>query len=310
MRAFLTASRSASPRCSCCQRPSSSGWLRSADPASSVYQPLAKCRSDGRRMLAREAIASFRARKRTRIAILAVAAIAAGGAALLVRGMLGGGTPQVAAQPVIATTEVLVAARPIEAGRALDAEAVRWAAWPTTALSDELITKEAHPDLEKVVEGTVSRAPLVEGEPLTETKYVRAENASFMAAMLTPGNRAISIPVTAETGAGGFILPNDRVDVILTRERPSMLNVGGAPEVETATILRDVRVLGIDQILKQEEDQQAVVAKTATIEVTPSEAEIVAHADALGTLSVALRALGDDVEVVSNGINTLERQQT
>ena len=242
----------------------------------------------------------------TRIAILGVAAIAAGAAALLVRGMLGGGTPQVAAsQPVISTTEVLVAARPIEAGRALDAEAVRWAAWPTSALSDELLTKEAHPDLEKIVEGAVSRAPLVEGEPLTETKYVRADNASFMAATLTPGNRAISIPVTAETGAGGFILPNDRVDVIMTRE----FDVNGRNEVETATILRDVRVLGIDQILKQEEDQQAVVAKTATLEVTPAEAELVAQADALGTLSVSLRALGDDVEVAGGGISSLQRPQ-
>ena len=246
----------------------------------------------------------------TRIAILGVAAIAAGAAALLVRGMLGGGTPQVAAsQPVVSTTEVLVAARPIEAGRALDAESVRWAAWPTSALSGELLTKEAHPELEKVVEGAVTRAPLVEGEPLTETKYVRAENASFMAATLTPGTRAVSIPVSAETGAGGFILPNDRVDVILTRERPSLLNAGGPPDIETVTILRDVRVLGIDQILKQEDDQQAVVAKTATLEVTPAEAELVAQADALGTLSIALRALGDDVEVVGGGLSSLERPQ-
>jgi pilus assembly protein CpaB len=245
----------------------------------------------------------------TRIAILGVAAIAAGAAALLVRGMLGGGTPEVAATPApqLATTEILVASRPIEAGRALDAEAVRWVAWPQTAVTPELITKEANPELDKVVEGAVTRAPLVEGEPLTESKYVRADSANFVAATLTPGNRAVSIPVTAETGAGGFILPNDRVDVILTREAPSLLNVGGAPNIETVTILRDVRVIGIDQIVKQEEDQQAVVAKTATLEVTPAEAELVAQADALGTLSVALRALGDDVEVTSTGLTSLQQ---
>src|SRR6186997_298758 len=101
----------------------------------------------------------------TRIAILGVAAIAAGAAALLVRGMLGGGTADVAATPApqVATVEVLVAARAIEAGRALDAEAVEWAAWPQSAVTPELITKEANPELEKVVEGAVTRAPLVEG---------------------------------------------------------------------------------------------------------------------------------------------------
>jgi pilus assembly protein CpaB len=244
----------------------------------------------------------------TRIAILAVAAIAAGAAALLVRGMLGGGTAEVQAGPPqeFATTEILVAARPIEAGRALDADSVRWAAWPQSAVTGELITKQANPELEKVIEGTVSRAPLVEGEPLTEAKFVHSESANFLAATITPGNRAISIPVSAETGAGGFILPNDRVDVIMTRE----IEMGGTTQVETATILRDVRVLGIDQIVRQEEDQQSVVAKTATLEVTPAEAELVAQAEGLGTLSVALRALGDDVEVASSdGVTSLSSLQ-
>jgi pilus assembly protein CpaB len=85
--------------------------------------------------------------------------------------------------------------------------------------------------------------------------------------------------------------------------------MGGPPNIETATILRDVRVIGIDQIVKQEDDQQAVVAKTATLEVTPAEAELVAQADALGTLSVALRALGDDIEVSSRGLSSLPQQQ-
>jgi pilus assembly protein CpaB len=231
----------------------------------------------------------------TRIAILGVAAVAAGAAALLVRGMLGGGTPEVQAgipAPDYGITEILVASRPIEAGRPLDAEAVRWVEWPNETITEELITKEANPDLQKVIEGAVTRAPLVEGEPLTDAKYVRAESANFLAATITPGTRAISIPVTAETGAGGFILPNDRVDVIMSRE----FDIAGVTQVQTMTILRDVRVLGIDQIVKQEEDQQSVVAKTATIEVTPAEAELVAQADTVGTLYVALRALGDDVE--------------
>jgi pilus assembly protein CpaB len=241
----------------------------------------------------------------TRIAILGVAAIAAGAAALLVRGMIGGGTQQAEAGPPahLVTTEVLVATRAIEPGRALSADTVQWQPWPKTAVADGFITKDARPDMEKVIAGMVTRAPLVEGEPVTEKKIVRAGNASFMAATIAPGNRGISIPVTAETGAGGFILPNDRVDVILTQE----LDGNGVKLAQSKTILRDVRVLAIDQVLKQEDDQQSVVAKTATLEVTPQEAELVAQAGALGKLSVALRALGDDVEVVDAGVSNVEK---
>ena len=235
----------------------------------------------------------------TRIAILGVAAIAAGAAALLVRGMLGGGTPDAIATPApnLATVEILVASAPIEPGRALEEGNVRWEAWPKSAVGNSLLTKEAHPDLAKTIEGAFARAPLVEGEPITETKFVRADSASFMSATLTPGNRAVSIPVSAETGAGGFILPNDRVDIILTQE----VDMGGAKAAQAKTILRDVRVLAIDQTVKQDGDQQAVIAKTVTLELAPNEAELVAQAEALGTLSVSLRALGEDVEVADAG---------
>jgi pilus assembly protein CpaB len=223
--------------------------------------------------------------------------------------MVGGGNTDVQAGPQvqIAMTEILVASKAIEAGRQLTADSVTWEAWPQSAVKGDFITKEAHPDLDKFVEGAVTRAPLVDGEPVTETKFVRAENASFMAATLTPGNRAISIPVEAETAAGGFILPNDRVDVILTVEIEN--GEGGGSLYSTRTILRDVRVLAIDQIMKQEDDQQAVVAKTATLEVSPREAELVAQADDMGTLAVALRALGDDVEVIDDAVASLQQQQ-
>jgi pilus assembly protein CpaB len=241
----------------------------------------------------------------TRIAILGVAAIAAGAAALLVRGMLGGGTPEASATPSrnLATVEILVAAKPIEPGRRLEQENVRWEAWPKDAIGTSFLSKETHPDLAKAIEGAVARAPLVEGEPITEAKFVRAESASFMSATLTPGNRAISIPVSAETGAGGFILPNDRVDIIMTQE----VDLGGVKAAQSKTILRDVRVLAIDQALKQEGDQAAVVGKTATLEVAPSEAELVAQAEALGKLSVSLRALGEDVELVDTAASAPEK---
>jgi pilus assembly protein CpaB len=233
----------------------------------------------------------------TRIAILSVAAVAAGAAAFLVRGMLGGGTPPVKAEvPAInlSATEVLVASADIEPGRALSAGSVHWQPWPKSALSPLFITKDAQPDIDRVVERAFVRAPLVSGEPITTTKIVRADSASFMAATLLPGKRAVSIPISAETGAGGFILPNDRVDVILTREVDSTTRL-----FKSETILGDVRVLAIDQAPKPEKDEKATVGKTATLELGPAEAELIAEAKASGTLSLALRALGDDSQLVA-----------
>jgi pilus assembly protein CpaB len=228
----------------------------------------------------------------TRIAILGVAAIAAGAAALLVRGMLGGGTAasQASLPPPAITSDVLVAAKDIAPGHALSVDLVRWEAWPKSAVSSTLITKEAQPDIGKAVEGAVVRAPLVSGQPITDASIVRAGSAGFLAATIKPGMRAIGVPVTAETSAGGFILPNDRVDVVLTRD------VSGNSSLKlfvSGTILRDVRVLAIDQTSHQEKDQQSVVGKTATLELTPSQAELLTRAQQSGILSLALRALGD-----------------
>lgn len=227
----------------------------------------------------------------TRIVILGVAAIAAGAAALLVRTMIGGGTaPTLAiAPPPSVTVDVLVAAKDIQPGHALDVDGVRWEAWPKSAISDPLITKDEQPDINKAVEGAIVRSPLLSGQPVIETGIVRAGSAGFMAATIAPGMRGISMPVSAETGAGGFVLPNDRVDVILTRE----LATGSVKLAQSETILRDVRVLAIDQTLHQEKDAQSAVGKTATLELSPYQSELIAQAIGMGTLSLALRPLGE-----------------
>ena len=229
-----------------------------------------------------------------RIAILGVAAITAGAAALLVRGMLGGGTPtsQAAAPPVAITSDVLVASRDIVPGHILSVDLVRWDPWPKSAVSATLITKEKQPDISKAIAGAVVRSPLVAGQPITDASIVRAGSAGFMAATIKPGMRAIGVPVSAETSAGGFILPNDRVDVVLTRDM-SGGNGGGQKNFISHIILQDVRVLAVDQVAHQEKDQQTVVGKTATLELTPSQAELLAQSQQSGILSLALRALGD-----------------
>ena len=235
----------------------------------------------------------------TRIAILGVAAVAAGAAALLVRGMLGGATPQVEASvpaPSLPTVEVLVASKEIEPGRPLEVDAVRWDVWPVSSVADPFITKTEQPDIGKAVEGYIVRAPIVTGQPITESFVVRADQAGFLAALIKPGMRAVSIVVAPETGAGGFILPNDRVDIIITRELAQQEGDNNK-NIRSDTILRDVRVLAIDQTSQTQvskDSQLWAVGKTATLELTPAQAELVGYAARQGTLSVALRALGDN----------------
>ena len=224
-----------------------------------------------------------------RVLILAVAAIAAGGAALLARGLLGGGTPKVVAaivHPTITTSDVLVASSDLEPGQHLTAAQVRWQKWPRSSLEGALITRDRTPNVGFALQDMVVRAPIVAGEPITDTKIVRTDAAGLMAANVTPGMRAMSINVTVESGAGGFILPNDRVDVILAGH-------GGDGITRAITLLSNIRVLALDQTLKQDGGQKVIVAKTATLEVSPAQAEALAFGQAAGTLTLVLRGLAD-----------------
>ncbi|MBL6852238.1 MAG: Flp pilus assembly protein CpaB [Alphaproteobacteria bacterium] len=231
-----------------------------------------------------------------RMIVLGIAVVAAIAAVFLVRGMMGGGTPQAGAliAPVrqIPTAEVLVASTPIQPGTPLNPSLVHWQSWPRSAVDSSFITREATPDLAAALNGTVTRAPIVEGEPLSNTKFVHSDAAGFMAATLTPGNRAISIPVTVESGAGGFILPNDRVDLMMTEV------VSDNPKRYAAhVVLTNIRVLAMDQTVKQDKDQKTVIARTATLEVTPAQSRVVARAQAAGPITLTLRPLGENKSV-------------
>ncbi|HEU0095464.1 MAG TPA: Flp pilus assembly protein CpaB, partial [Rhizomicrobium sp.] len=145
--------------------------------------------------------------------------------------------------------------------------------------------------VEEVIKGTVVRSPVLAGQPLVSTTLVHADASGFMAAMLTEGMRAVSINVSAETGAGGFILPNDRIDVIQSRKM--------GDNVISKTVLANVRVLAVDQTFHQEKDAKTVIGKTATLEVTPEQAEVLYSAQTGGMLSLSLRPLGDNQLVAS-----------
>jgi pilus assembly protein CpaB len=224
-----------------------------------------------------------------RILVLGIAAVAAGAVAFLARGLLGGGTPQVKADvPQIVTTDVLVASDNMQPGTALDGSKVHWQKWPRSNVDASFITSETAPSIDAAVKGTVVRTPLLSGQPISNTAIVHAGAASFMSASLTPGMRALSIAVSTESGAGGFILPNDHVDVVQTLKLAE-----SPPRYKSLTILENVRVLAMDQTFKEDKDQKVVLAKTATLELAPDQAELVTKAQASGTLSLALRALGD-----------------
>ena len=134
----------------------------------------------------------------SRLVVLGLAAVAAGGAAFLARGLLGGGTPSVKASlpPPVSTNEVLVAASDLVPGQKLLPEETRWQKWPKSSVDPSFMTQSSTPNLEQAIKGTVVRSPIVAGEPITDTKIVRSDATGFMAATLTPGMRAISIPVS------------------------------------------------------------------------------------------------------------------
>jgi pilus assembly protein CpaB len=231
-----------------------------------------------------------------RLIVLGLALVAAGGAALLVRSMIGGGTPKVEARPTaVPMSEVLVASSNLAPGQSLTADQVRWEKWPTASVDSTFITHQSVASEEAAVKGTVVRAPIIAGQPLTNGAIVHGDSAGFMAAIVTPGMRAVSITIGTDAGAGGFILPNDRVDVILTRKFGS-----SEPVIVTSEILlSNVRVLAVDQTYKQDKDTKTVSAKSATLELTPGQAEMVSRAQMAGSLSMALRPLGDAGEVAS-----------
>lgn len=234
---------------------------------------------------------------RSRVIILVLAAFAAGIAALLVRGLLGGGTAPVNASIIskpASMMNVLVADSAIQPGTAITPSLVRWQSWPKDSVDSSFITQSGNPDTAAIVKGTVARAPLAAGEPLTGTKIVHADSASFMSAQLAPGMRAVSISISTDTGAGGFILPNDRVDVVMTQKVSESSHT-----FASRVILSDVRVLAMDQTFAQDKDQKTVLAKTATLELAPDQATLLTRSAAAGSISLTLRPLTDQQNIAS-----------
>jgi pilus assembly protein CpaB len=232
--------------------------------------------------------------KPARIAVLVIA-IAAGGLAALLAGRTDN-PPPVATQtaPKMDTVEVLVAKGDIALGQIVTAQDLRWQDWPPAAANANFIRRDGRATAIEELAGSIARTPFVAGEPIREAKLIKANGSGFMAAILPAGMRAISTEISPETGAGGFILPNDHVDVILTRRSPDAgRQQAGANTHSSETILTNVKVLAIDQTIEEKDGQRVVVGKTATLELSPRQSETLALSRQLGTLSLALRSLAD-----------------
>lgn len=232
-----------------------------------------------------------------RIVVLAIAIGAGAIAAYLASGSDPQPVEQAAPASSIDTVDVLVAKSDIPIGQTVKDEDIEWQAWPVGAASSALIRRNDRADAAKQLTGSIARGPFFAGEPIRDAKLVKADGSGFMAAILPTGMRAISTEISPETGAGGFILPNDRVDVISSRrERNPDRSAGGAETVNSEIILSNVRVLAIDQTVEEKNGQKVVVGKTATLELKPEQSETLARARQLGTLSLALRSIADSNE--------------
>ncbi len=225
-----------------------------------------------------------------RIIILVVALLAGLGAALLVQSPKAP-APVAKIQPA-PTVPVLVAAAEIPVGNTVTANDLRWLDWPLASVPAGVIRKDEAPEAEKEIIGQVSRYATLDAEPIRREKLIKTDGTGFLSAVLPAGMRAVAISTDSRGAntAGGFILPNDRVDVISTERGEA---ASGQESYASEVILRNIRVLAIGQNVQERNGEKVVVGETATLQVEPGQVESLVQAQKTGTLSLALRSLKD-----------------
>lgn len=235
-----------------------------------------------------------------RILMLVIAVVIAGGTVLFLRSYLNAQlmAAQQAARPVKQEApkpalQVLVARGDVRTGQIIKPDDLRWQAWPEGTLAPSYVVEGRRPLSDFV--GAVARAPLAAGEPVTEGRVVLPGDRGFMAAVLQPGMRAVTVPVTATSGIAGFIFAGDKVDLILTHVVQQAAD-GEKERQASETILRDIRVIAMDQRLDSKPGEPPQLAKTATLEVTSKQSEIITLAQEMGKLSLSLRSLQEGQE--------------
>jgi pilus assembly protein CpaB len=194
-------------------------------------------------------------------------------------------------------TQVLVAVEALPSGQFIQAQQVRWQSWAPEHVTEAFIVKDPkNEQANSDVVGAVVRKGIQAGEPIMHGDVVKPKDRGFLSAVLDPGKRAVAVPITNVTGIAGFVFPGDRVDLILTHSMQARSNdKSGVPQRRVSvTIVRDVRVLALDQDTNDQGDNKPKVGKVITLEVDPKQAEKLTLALQLGTLSLSLRSLADD----------------
>ena len=217
-------------------------------------------------------------------------------AGVLAKNMLSHRAQQPQAQAVEKTesVDVLVATKDFQMGDKLT-EGLAWKAWPKDSVTELMITRDKQTDALKDMAVARVRMPIFKDEPLITKKVLQPGAGGFMSANLPKGMRAEAVAISTKTSAGGFILPNDRVDVILTKK--STNTVSGVVTVKSETVVSNVKVLAVNQVFKQVADGDPVTVdkgETATLELTPEQAEVLATVQSTGDLSLVLRSIAEN----------------
>lgn len=238
--------------------------------------------------------------QKARLVILVVAVAAAGAAGYIATHMKPNVTVVADAGPQIKLQDVLVATENLGVGAEVQGQ-MRWQQWPEDAVADGYIKRSERPNAEEELKGSTVRLQIFPGEPVREAKLI-GKGQSFMSAQLPAGMRAVATQIAAETSAGGFILPDDYVDVIMIRQME-----GEQKQYATETILSNIRVLAIDQTIQEDEKgDKTKVGSTATLELTPEQAEILTVAQQMAArLSLVLRSVQDAQEETGPGAEYL-----
>jgi len=227
-----------------------------------------------------------------RLAVLAVDILTGAAAAY----MMSSGEPSAPVAAVVTkTTDVLVAANDLPMGHSIKGPDLRWQPWPADSVPNGLLKRSEAPAAVEQTVGSIARFAVFAGEPIRREKLAKVDGSGFMSAILPSGMRAIAISIDTRgsSSAGGFILPNDRVDLLRTYRDEEAGRGAGAQAFKTETILPNVRVLAIGQNVQERNGEKVVTGETATLELTPAQAELVTLAQKVGQLSLALRSLAD-----------------
>jgi pilus assembly protein CpaB len=229
-----------------------------------------------------------------RIIVLLIAVVAAGGTAMYARSWIEGQQTNIAAvaapAPKEARYEVLVADLDLASGTFIKPQHLRWQRWPTDDVPESYVLRSQRN--EEAMIGAVVRSRIAIGEPITDGAVVKPGERGFLAAVLNPGMRAVSVPITPTSGNSGLIFPGDRIDLILTHALITGDGESSSRRV-SETVLKNIRIIAMGTEVgdNAEAGQANERAKTATFEVTPSQAETVALLTELGKLSLSLRSL-------------------